>query len=96
MLNIFNLLAPKTPLERPKIAVFKLSVAIGDNKVIIKSPLLPPVILLLSATYNKRGKCCNKYEKTCSYALRIFVSQASYQNPIGINTIALVSPWENV
>ena len=28
--------------------------------------------------------------------LRIFVSQASYQNPIGINTIALVSPWENV
>ena len=96
MLNIFNLLAPKTPLERPKIAVFKLSVAIGGNKVTIEKTLLPPVILLLSATYNKRGKCCNKYEKTCSYALRIFVSQASYQNPIGINTIALVSPWENV
>ena len=40
LLNIFNLLAPKTPLERPKIAVFKLSVAIGDNKVIIKKPLI--------------------------------------------------------
>lgn len=80
----------------PENRCFLQNVAIGGNKVTIKSPLLPPVILLLSATYNKRGKCCNKYEKTCSYALRIFVSQVSYQNPIGINTIAIVSPWENV
>jgi hypothetical protein len=28
--------------------------------------------------------------------LRIFVSQASHQNPIGINTIAIVSPWEKI
>ena len=53
-------------------------------------------MLLLSVTYNKRGKCGNKIEKTYSYAQKIFVSQTFHQNPIGINAIAIVSPWENV
>ena len=35
-------------------------------------------------------------DKKCCHVLRIFVSQTFHQNPIGINTIAIVSPWENV
>ena len=53
-------------------------------------------MLLLSVTYNKRGKCGNKIEKTYSYSYKIFVSKTFNQNPIGINDIAIVSPWENV
>ena len=50
---------------------------------------------------NKRVKCkCGrsgiKFEKTYTYVMEIFVSQTSHQNPIGMNTIALVSSWENV
>ena len=44
----------------------------------------------------KCGKCDIKFEKTYTYVVEIFVSQASHQNPICINTIALVSSWENV
>ena len=35
-------------------------------------------------------------DKKCCHVLRIFVSQTFHQNPIGINTIAIVSPWENI
>ena len=35
-------------------------------------------------------------DKKCCHVLRIFVSQTFHQNPICINTIALVSSWENV
>ena len=35
-------------------------------------------------------------DKKCCHVLEIFVSQTSHQNPVGINTIALVSSWENV
>ena len=50
---------------------------------------------------NKRVKCkCGRsdinFEKTYTYVVEIFVSQTSLQNPVGINTIALVSSWENV
>ena len=50
---------------------------------------------------NKRVKCkCGRsdinFEKTYTYVVEIFVSQTSHQNPVGINTIALVSSWENV
>ena len=50
---------------------------------------------------NKRVKCkCGrsdiKFEKTYTCVIEIFVSQASRQNPICINIIALVSSWENV
>ena len=34
-------------------------------------------------------------KKDC-HVFRIFVSQTFHQNPIGINTIAIVSPWKNV
>ena len=35
-------------------------------------------------------------DKKCCHVLRIFVSQTFHQNPICINTIAIVSSWENV
>lgn len=35
-------------------------------------------------------------DKKYCHVLRIFVSQTFHQNPIGINAIAIVSPWENV
>ena len=34
-------------------------------------------------------------DKKCCHVLRIFVSQTFHQNPIGINTIAIVSSWES-
>ena len=34
-------------------------------------------------------------DKKCCHVLRIFVSQTFHQNPICINTIAIVSSWES-
>ncbi|MCW4113024.1 hypothetical protein [Segatella copri] len=35
-------------------------------------------------------------DKKCCHVLRIFVSQTFHQKPICINTIAIVSSWENI
>lgn len=35
-------------------------------------------------------------DKECCHVLRIFVSQTFHQKPICINTIVIVSSWENV
>ena len=77
----------------PENRCFLQNVAIGGNK---KAPYCHPLFAYNQIVKCKCGKCDIKFEKTHTYVLGIFVSQASHQNPIGINTIALVSSWENV